>query len=232
MESLVEPHAETRAAPRKIGAQHARTRFLLAIASAVAVHFLVSATTPSGVPWWVRSVGAWDAGSLTLLALLWNIILRAGPTETRHRASADDPGRTTVFVLAVVASLVSLFASVFVLRRARDLPLSPMWTVLGLLAVVLSWGLTHSLYALRYARLFYRRGNPGGLQFPGTPEPRDLDFAYFAFTLGMCFQTSDVVVDCTRVRRVVLVHTLLAFVYNTTILALALNLAFALLAPS
>jgi uncharacterized membrane protein len=210
----------------------ARTRFALAIVSGLVVHALGSAMAPAAVPWWVRGVAGWDAASLTLLALVWNVILRAGPAETRHRASSDDPGRTAVFVLAVVASLVSLFASVFVLRRARDLPLSPMWTVLGLLAVVLSWGLTHSLYALRYAHLFYRRGNPGGLQFPGTPEPRDVDFAYFAFTLGMCFQTSDVVVDCTRVRRVVLVHTLLAFLYNTMILALALNLAFALLAPA
>lgn len=214
------------------GVQRAPTRFVIAAASGLAVHGLVSMMVPTGIPWWVRAVAGWDAASLVLLALVWNIVLRAGPAETKRRASADDPGRTTVFVLAVLASLVSLFASAFVLRRARDLPLGTAWTVLGLLAVVLSWALTHSLYALRYARLFYRRGTPGGLQFPGTPDPRDLDFAYFAFTLGMCFQTSDVVVDCTRVRRVVLVHTLLAFLYNTTILALALNLAFALLAPS
>ncbi|MEO8875996.1 MAG: DUF1345 domain-containing protein, partial [Polyangiaceae bacterium] len=69
----------------------------------------------------------------------------------------------------------------------------------------------------------------GGLVFPGKTEPRYFDFAYFAFTIGMCFQVSDVVVEGSQLRASVLGHALLAFVYNTTILALALNLAFGML---
>jgi len=84
---------------------------------------------------------------------------------------------------------------------------------------------------LRYAHLYYRgdREGTGGLEFPGKREPDDLDFAYFAFTIGMCYQTSDVTISSYAIRRTVLVHAIISFAYNTAILALALNLIFGLL---
>jgi uncharacterized membrane protein len=77
--------------------------------------------------------------------------------------------------------------------------------------------------------MYYHHGKAGGLEFPGEHPPCDVDFAYFSFTLGMCFQVSDVTVLSSRIRRVALGHALLSFVYNTVILALALNLAVAAL---
>jgi uncharacterized membrane protein len=136
-----------------------------------------------------------------------------------------------VFAFAVASSAFSLFAAAFVLRKCKAFPPAEQmtWTLLALAAVALSWVLTHTLYTLRYAHLYYRRKNPGGLTFPGDDPPSDIDFAYFAFTVGMCFQVSDVVVACTRLRRAVLLHAVISFVYNTTILALALNLVFGLM---
>ncbi len=91
---------------------------------------------------------------------------------------------------------------------------------------MLSWFVTHTLYSFRYARLYYLRGDGDGLGFPGQRKPADIDFAYFSFTIGMCFQVSDVAVSCSRIRRTALGHALLSFVYNTTIVSLAMNLAF------
>ena len=187
--------------------------------------------TPSRIEWPVRAIAGWDVASLALLALAWRIILRADARETRRRASEDDPGHYMVFVIAVVASLISLFAATVALREVKTFPGADamLWTVLTLAAVALSWILTHTAYTFRYAHRHYRdsdrdKRSDGGLKFCGTDEPSDIDFAYFAFTIGMCFQVSDVVVLSTEMRREVLVHAVLSFVYNTAILALALNL--------
>jgi uncharacterized membrane protein len=138
-----------------------------------------------------------------------------------------------VFVIALVASLISLFAAASVLRSVRAFTGAgeAAWTLVTLAAVALSWAVTHTAYTFRYAHLHYRRSrkhdknSDGGIQFCGTEEPSDIDFAYFAFTIGMCFQVSDVVVTTTLLRREVLIHAVISFVYNTVILALALNLA-------
>lgn len=200
---------------------------LAAIAGTVA-----ALLTPRTIPWHVRSMVGWDAGALLYATLAWIMILRATPDDTRRRAAQEDPGRHLVFVIAICSSIYSLFASVAVLKEIRKLPETqlPVWTGLALAAVALSWIVTHTSFTLRYAHLFYRRhGITECLEFPGTKTPSDLDFAYFAFTIGMCFQVSDVVIRSLRVRRAALFHALVSFGFNTTILALSLNLLTTLL---
>jgi uncharacterized membrane protein len=186
---------------------------------------------PGHVDWQVRAVVGWDLAATTLTVIAWWTIVRADAAETRRRASAEDPGRVMLWVIALGSSAFSLFAATFVIREVRGLPGvdAHLWTALALLAVLLSWLLTHTSYTLRYAHLYYRGGKSGGLEFPGGHPPADIDFAYFSFTIGMCFQVSDVVVSDRRLRRAALGHALLSFVYNTTILALALNMIFGLL---
>lgn len=189
--------------------------------------------TPSRIEWSVRAIAGWDVASLALLAFAWTIILRADAGETKRRAGEDDPGHHMVFLIALLASLISLFAGAVVLRKVRAFTGAEevTWTLLTLAAVALSWFVTHTVYTFRYAHMHYRMSwtngtsSDGGLQFCGTEEPSDIDFAYFAFTIGMCFQVSDVVVKTTQMRREVLLHAVLSFAYNTVILALALNLA-------
>jgi uncharacterized membrane protein len=177
---------------------------------------------------------AWDVGALVLLALTWRVILRSSAKMTKARAANEDPGRYGVFVIAVGSSLVSLFAAVFVLRGKKDLVQASLvgaLDTLAVLAVVFAWIVTHTTYALRYARLYYQPKNGEtreGLNFPGVEPPDDMDFAYFSFVLGMAFQVSDVSITCKHIRRAVLWHSLQSFLYNTVILALSLNLLFGL----
>jgi uncharacterized membrane protein len=180
--------------------------------------------------WTTRIVAGWDVAALVLIALAWWIIARADAEETQRRAAAEDPGRTVVWVIVLLASAFSLFAGTVVLRRARALSpeASGPLVVLSLVAVAAAWVLTHTAYTLRYARLYYRDDEEGvgGLEFPGQHAPDDYDFAYFAFTIGMCFQVSDVTISSRTIRRHVLLHAVISFAYNTAILALALNLLF------
>ena len=102
-----------------------------------------------------------------------------------------------------------------------------MLGVIAVFTVFLSWFTVNTLFTLRYASLYYTEPI-GGIDFPDTAqEPDYLDFVYVAFTIGMTFQVSDVRVTAPSIRRAVLLHALLSFVYNTAIIALALNLAFA-----
>lgn len=184
-----------------------------------------------------RLVAAWDVGAILMLTLAWRIIWTADVAETRRRAASQDTGRTVVFVIVSLSSTVSLFAATFLIRRAADYapPFAygaDLLIALSVLAVVLSWSLTHTSYTFRYAHLFYRQDcgeGEGGLRFPadeGCDEPDDFDFAYYAFTIGMCFQVSDVTITSKAIRRATLMHATLSFAYNTAILALALNLVF------
>jgi uncharacterized membrane protein len=210
----------------------ARGRLLVAIlASIMAGTFCFLMITHSGV---LSLMVAWDVGALVLLALTWRVILRSNAEMTKARAASEDPGRYGVFLIAVGSSLVSLFAAVFVLHGKKDMVQANLigtLDTLAVLAVVFAWIVTHTTYALRYARLYYRPHNAEareGLNFPGNEPPDDLDFAYFSFVLGMAFQVSDVSITCKHIRRAVLWHSLQSFLYNTVILALSLNLLFGL----
>ena len=130
-------------------------------------------------------------------------------------------------ILSLGASFVSLAATVVTLRRPGAFapePVTGLLVVLGVVAVIGAWILMHTAFALHYARLYYAVDDaPGGLAFAGGP-PDDLDFAYFAFGIGTAYEVSDVTVSSRAIRRFVLVHSVLSFVYNTAILALLINL--------
>jgi uncharacterized membrane protein len=181
----------------------------------------------------VRVLAGWDAGAFTLVSLVWWVIIASNQRDTECRAASADPGRTVAWLLIVLASSFSVFAGANVMRRARSIEPEHGSTLicLSLLAVVVAWTLTHTSYTLRYAHLYYRDDNEGegGLTFPGQHKPDDFDFAYFAFTIGMCFQVSDVAITSRQIRRAVLFHAVISFAYNTVILALALNLLFGFL---
>jgi len=205
-------------------------RLLLGVLAGAAT----AAAIPGAVGGPLRTVAAWDAGALVLLAMVWRLILAAGPEETARRAAAEDVGRSFVWAVVILGSTVSLFAATVALRNARTMApeAERQLALLCLLAVATAWFLCHTSYALRYAHLYYRDdGDLGGLGFPGTEMPCLLDFAYYAFTIGMCFQVSDVTVTQHRMRRATLGHAVLSFAFNTAVLALALNLLFGQLTP-
>jgi len=203
-------------------------RLAYAIAAGVIAWFATAGFALSPL---TRGLVAGDIGGLVLLATLGWIIARTGSAEARRRAAAEDAGRMVVWITVLVASAFALFTATFVLSRARGLAPgeSTLVLILSLSTAVISWLLTHTEFTLRYAHLFYRGGrdDEGGIEFPhddgAREDPDDLDFAYFAFTIGMCFQVSDTQVTDRGIRRTVLAHAMLSFAYNTGIIALALS---------
>jgi uncharacterized membrane protein len=173
-----------------------------------------------------------DVGSAVLLALLWGAIATANAHTTRARAGAEDPGRTLVYVIVVLASATSLLAATILVGSARDLTpaLRQLGAILCLATVALAWAVTHTAFTFRYAHLYYREDaeGVGGIDLPGSADPAYFDFAYFAFTIGMCFQVSDACVSSAQIRRTVLLHAVISFAYNSIILAFVLNLVFGL----
>ena len=195
----------------------------------VAAGIIASAVAPGRFGVSLKLIAGWNAAALAIAALAWWLIARTGPTRTRVLAASTDPGRLFIGGFVIVASAFSLLATGFALRGARTCPLEgrDLFLGLGLLAVAAAWMVTHTMYTLRYAHLYYRDGveREGGLTFPGGGHPAYIDFAYYAFTIGMCFQVSDVTITNPRLRRETLLHAMLSFLYNTVILAVALNFA-------
>ena len=99
---------------------------------------------------------------------------------------------------------------------------------LGLLSVVLSWTMVHTVYMLRYARAYYSEPD-GGIEFNEEEPPTYTDFAYFSFTIGMCFQVSDTSITSKAVRRITLHHALLSYLFGAVLLGLVINVVAALL---
>ncbi len=156
--------------------------------------------------------------------MLWMILTTPADRLRRH-AEADDEGAVLILMLALAATAISLTSIFLVLNR----PSGPVVeSLFALAAAPLGWAALHVLAAFRYAHLYYAPDPDCGLEFPGTATPGIWDFLYFSFTIGMTAQVSDVVVTAGRLRKVVLLHSIGAFFYNTVILALSVNAALAL----
>jgi uncharacterized membrane protein len=184
----------------------------------------------SRLPGAAATLIGWDTAGLTLLALSWSLFTRADAADTQSRAAEEDPGRTLVYVIVILTSLISLLAATVLVASTHGLEPGSrrLFAGLCLFAVVLAWALTHTAFTFRYAHLYYRedREGVGGVEFPGKQDPTYFDFAYFAFTVGMCFQVSDVCVTSAQIRRGVLLHAVISFAYNSIILAFVLSLVF------
>jgi uncharacterized membrane protein len=192
---------------------------------------------PSGLSGTTRFVASYDAGALVLLAVMWLTTLKPDSARTQRRSALEDPGRNIVLGIVLLSVLAGFASAIVILGRGASVPTPEKNMALGfgIAAVLLGWLLIHSIFIFRYAHLFYYDDDDDGsaqrgLIFPGTAQPDDYDFAYFSFVIGMTFQVSDVQIIDRGVRRVVLFHALIAFAYNTAILALVVNLGSGLLA--
>jgi uncharacterized membrane protein len=173
------------------------------------------------------------AFALTTVLLAWVVILTKDPYEVRRDAKLQDASATFLFVLVITASTASLLAVGLLLGSAKNLspPELAGHIALSISAVIISWVLVHTIFTLRYAHFYYwearkveRRAIAGGLLFPGKESPAYSDFAYFSFVVGMTCQVSDVQVATANMRRLVLVHGLISFAFNTAILAMFVNI--------
>jgi uncharacterized membrane protein len=189
------------------------------VAGAVAA----AATVAAGWGEYAPTVG-WAVAALVYSARVWLHVGRFDADETRSHASREDPERGATDVLIVLLSVASLVSVGFVLVRAADADGARQALLAGLavVSVGLSWILLHTLYALRYARLYY--AHSGGIAFNQDEPPRYTDFAYLAFTLGMTYQVSDTNIGRSDIRGAALGHALLSFVFGSFVLATTINL--------
>jgi uncharacterized membrane protein len=169
-------------------------------------------------------VVAWDVAVLVYVVWTWWTVWRLDPRATRTHAAREDPGRAIADIILLAASIASLAAVLFLILRAgqetggmRALDLTA-----GLVTVVLSWLLVHTIYTLKYARLYYTK-TQGEVEFNESDAPQYTDFAYLAFTLGMTFQVSDTNLKTKEIRVAALRHALLSYIFGTVIIATTIN---------
>ena len=197
----------------------------------VAVAALAYLLLPTSIDWSIRLLSTWDLGAFAYLALAWIAIAHADAASTRARVQTQDQSGFVIFLLVLVAACSSLLAIGMVAHAPKNVSswLKAWHLTLSLLALILSWLLIHSLFAFHYAREFYgaRRGrgsDRGGLAFPGDQPPDYMDFAYQSFVVGMTSQVSDVQVTTREMRKLILLHGVLSFIFNVAIVALSINI--------
>ncbi|HEU5004050.1 MAG TPA: DUF1345 domain-containing protein [Actinomycetota bacterium] len=195
-------------------------RAVIAAAGGVVV-LVVAAFT---APWQAAVLGGWDvAAAIFVLSALGSVIGRDG-AETARIAVREDSSRTAADSMLMGASAASLLAvGLTVLKAANENGAAKaLLTVIGVLSVVVSWSVVHTIFTLRYARLFYAEPK-GGIDFHDDREPTYADFAYLAFTVGMTYQVSDTDIIARHIRRTVLRHAVLSYVFGTAIIAMTIN---------
>jgi len=181
-----------------------------------------------------RLLLAWDAFAVVLMALIGARAAGATPAAMAAYAEAQETGEWLVFWITLLGILASVGAIISQFTGLKDVSPDVRDLRVGLVAgtLLVSWLVTHAVFALRYAHEYYEAstdGTRGGLDFPGKKAPDYLDFLYFAVVIGMTFQVSDVQVADRHLRQLVMVHGLLSFLFNTIIVALMVNLVAGLL---
>src|SRR6266851_5795940 len=215
----------------------ARPRLFASVLVALVVFALLPATIASPI----RFVIAWDCCAVAFMCLILTM-MGSSPEKLRHRARIEDSSQWAILGLMVAATLASLLSIGFVLHDAKQ---QSGWAaiehvVLAGGTILLSWFFVHLLFAIHYAHAYYGDDPDdedssdgvsvaGGLAFPGEENPDYWDFLYFSFVVGMTCQVSDVQVTGRIMRRLTLSHGIIAFLFNTMILALTINLLAGLL---
>ena len=199
----------------------AAQRAMIAAAIAVVVGLLVVPFAPGQL----ARLAGWIAGAAWWLVSVWRKIRRLSPEQTASLATREDNNRFVAELLLVAASVASLLGTGFVLIKANhtDGGGKALLTTVAVVTVVVSWAMVHTVFALRYAHAYY--ATPvGGIDFKSRDERPDYyDFAYVAFTIGMTFQISDTDIQSHRIRRTVLGHALLSYLFGAVIIGVAVN---------
>jgi uncharacterized membrane protein len=179
-----------------------------------------------------RLLVAWDTSMLFYLVSMAHLLLHIRVADVPVQVARQDVGQRTLLILAVVAALASFLTIAVEIRSIRhaDGLGQALRVGLILMTLLLSWCFVQSMFALHYAHLYFMRHGGHGLVFPGAETHPDFgDFLYFSFTIGAAYATSDVNITRSALRRLVLVHTILSFLFSTLILGLSVNVGASLL---
>ena len=207
---------------------YARPRLFLATAVAVAVGVVL----PVGVAAHpvTRLLIAWNVGTVLYVVLAATMMVRSSNQEMRYRAQLQDDGQLAILVLVCLAAIASLAAMAGELAVVKDIHgfLKGAHIALAGCTVLSSWAFIQMMFALHYAHDYYAaacHGRPVGLRFPDDDNPYYGDFFYFSAIIGTSGQTADVAFVTKPMRRIGSLHCILAYLFNTTVLALVINIA-------
>jgi uncharacterized membrane protein len=212
---------------RLLRIMRARPRLFIAAAIAIAVNvFLPHSVATHAVTRWLI---AWNSGAGLYVALAAIMMVRSSNHRMRHRAQQQDDGQLVILLLVAVATIASLAAIAAELAVVRDMHgfLKMAHVALAGVTVMTSWAFIQVMFALHYAHEYYAavcHGRKPGLQFPDDLEPDYGDFFYFAAVIGTSGQTADVSFVTKAMRRIGSMHCILAYLFNTTVLALLINI--------
>jgi uncharacterized membrane protein len=188
--------------------------FAIALALLLALHRPLASSVLLG----------FDIAAVVYLALIVHLFQSARPQQMKRIARSQDAGRWGILWSSVVLSCVVMVALTLELHASKNTGASTI--VVAAASLLLSWLFMNSMFAMHYAHDFYgdAGGRPNGLIFPGTKQPDYWDFAYFAVVIGMTFQVSDVQITARYMRRMALVHSVIAFFFNVFIIAVSVNI--------
>ncbi len=200
------------------------------------IGFLVTAILVAALSW--QSIGpapailaGFDAGVVVFFASLVSLFGTGTPETMRARSQANDPDHHLLILLslAIAGIVVAAVWTEVIAISASDNPDAGAMLLLATISLALSWLFANALGTLHYAHRWYLPGPAGdatrGLDFPGdATEPDYWDFAYYTVTLSMTFQVSDVTTASGAMRRLAIVHGLLAFLFNISVVALSVSL--------
>ncbi len=205
-----------------------RPHFFIALIFGVVVASLLAWLT--SWKWSTILLASWN-GSISLYLLhVWKLMRSADHSQMQQQAKKQDESKWVIMLIVLLALTMSLVA---ILVQLSQLP-SGHYEKLGhvalaLLTIISAWLFMHTVFALHYAHDFYmalsRNEENGGLDFPGTEHPTYPDFLYFSYIIGTSAQTADVSITNKHMRLLNLFHAVLSFGFNTTILAICINVA-------
>lgn len=172
----------------------------------------------------------WDFFALTYLIISIVVFARVPQAKIAERCAKEDLRSWLLFLIVILVCSISLGVVLSFFEARKEWSVAP-WisSVVGIGSIAFSWAVVHLSFTFRYAHLFYGDRNKqfakhaNGLTFPDDDKPDYFDFAYFSFVIGMTFQVSDVVITGKGVRRLALIHSLIAFVFNTVIIAMTIS---------
>jgi uncharacterized membrane protein len=221
------PRRPTWYQPRSIARSIAvRPKVYCALLASAVVAFMLPREVSSNV----RTALAGDVGAIVYLALALQVMVSYGGDKLKRRAALQDDSAIVILVLVLIAIALG-FSTIFgVLRDAKQATgAAKGWQILlAGVTILLSWLITQVVFTFHYAHEFYRPDSAGalagGLVFPEEKQPDYWDFFYFATSIGAASQTSDVAIRARSLRRLVTLHAVISFFFNTTVLALAINI--------
>lgn len=207
---------------------HPIKRILIALFACTLV-WLLTQTIP--ITPLLKTMILWDTFSLVFCAQCLYIFFNRTTREIREYARQEDGSRLMVFILIILACCFSMLMVLLLMlsSESKEAGLA-LYLPVAVAGILLSWTMVHCMFAIHYAHIYYdddendNTRHIGGLEFPEEKNPDYLDFAYFSFVIGMTFQVSDVEISNRKLRRLALLHGLLAFGLNTFVVALTINL--------